>query len=245
METFIRLCKVCDKSYEWHSKRGNNKADRVICPGCRETHQRCSVCLQAKLKSDFAPRKDGKATGYCRFCMAIYKGTFGIYECSHCHVEWMLSRGHRYNGFTKWFCPECIETHKYCKQCDTTKPVDQFYKRSDARGGRTAHCIACIKIKTDTAAEGLKLKKYGLTVADYQALLAEQDGKCFICLMPETNVDSRTGRVTALAVDHCHATGRNRKLLCQRCNQALGLMRDDPAMIRRAAEYLDHFRVTS
>ena len=75
-------------------------------------------------------------------------------------------------------------------------------------------------------------KKYGITLDDYNAMLEAQGGVCAICGNTCT-----TGK--SLAVDHCHATGRVRGLLCGVCNRVLGYMKDDVALFRRAAEYLE------
>lgn len=61
-------------------------------------------------------------------------------------------------------------------------------------------------------------------------MLDRQGGACAICLQVRTET---------LHVDHCHATGAVRGLLCGACNRALGLLNDDPGLIRRAADYLD------
>lgn len=66
---------------------------------------------------------------------------------------------------------------------------------------------------------------------DFEVLFAEQGGTCAICELPEIS-----GR--SLAIDHCHETGRVRGLLCNRCNRALGLMKDDPERLLRAINYL-------
>lgn len=79
------------------------------------------------------------------------------------------------------------------------------------------------------------LKQRGLTPADYEAMLAEQDGGCAIC--GTTEPKGSYGKV--FAIDHCHATGKVRALLCAPCNQTLGFMRDDPALLRVAADYLE------
>jgi hypothetical protein len=73
------------------------------------------------------------------------------------------------------------------------------------------------------------LKKYGITLADYNAMLAQQNRACAIC----PRQSSRT-----LAVDHCHVTGRVRRLLCNRCNVGLGNFDDDPVLVLSAAAYL-------
>ncbi len=72
--------------------------------------------------------------------------------------------------------------------------------------------------------------KYGVTVEWYEQRLADQDGKCAICGVAPNH---------RLVIDHCHATGRARGLLCFLCNSALGKFKDDPAMLRKAIAYLE------
>jgi hypothetical protein len=72
-----------------------------------------------------------------------------------------------------------------------------------------------------------KLKRYGLTIEDYEVILQTQRGRCAICRGPApTNVD------------HDHVTGKVRGILCQRCNIGLGIFYDDPEILKRAIEYL-------
>lgn len=78
-------------------------------------------------------------------------------------------------------------------------------------------------------------KTFGLSFEQYDAMLAAQGGVCAICKQPETH--QRKG-VWNLSVDHCHATGRVRGLLCNRCNRGIGLLADDAELCRKAAEYL-------
>lgn len=77
------------------------------------------------------------------------------------------------------------------------------------------------------------VRKYGVTLLDYENLLAEQDGRCAICRAPE--VEQFKG---VLHVDHDHATGEVRGLLCRGCNHMLGSVEDDPAVLERAIRYL-------
>lgn len=81
------------------------------------------------------------------------------------------------------------------------------------------------------------LRKFGLTPADADRMAVEQDNLCAICKRLET--ETRNGIVKNLSIDHCHATGRVRSLLCTKCNKALGLLSDDPALLRAAAAYLE------
>lgn len=74
-------------------------------------------------------------------------------------------------------------------------------------------------------------RNFDLTVEEYDALLERQHGRCAICHSPPTPGIS-------LHVDHDHGTGEVRGLLCFRCNNALGLFREDPELLRGAARYL-------
>lgn len=78
------------------------------------------------------------------------------------------------------------------------------------------------------------MKRYGLTAEAYEAMLAAQGGVCAIC----GGVDAKGRR---LSVDHDHESGVVRALLCGGCNVALGFMRDDPTLLRAAADYLERF----
>lgn len=70
--------------------------------------------------------------------------------------------------------------------------------------------------------------KYGMEAGQWDAMLREQSGRCLCCGDPL--VEPR--------VDHCHATGRVRGLLCPQCNTGLGHFRDDPERLRLGIEYL-------
>lgn len=84
------------------------------------------------------------------------------------------------------------------------------------------------------------LKRFGISAADYNRLHDNQGGVCASCKKPETS--KRRGGVgfKRLAVDHNHATGTVRALLCAACNQALGLLKEDPDRIKSLLEYLTH-----
>lgn len=83
-----------------------------------------------------------------------------------------------------------------------------------------------------------RLRAMGLTLEDYYAAVEAQGGACAICA--EIPPLSKHG-MSSLRPDHCHATGKPRGLLCNRCNLALGHLRDDPARARAAALYLEQW----
>lgn len=77
------------------------------------------------------------------------------------------------------------------------------------------------------------LSRYGLSGEQFDALLAAQHGGCALC-----STTFGTKATPTLCVDHDHRTGRVRGLLCHSCNAALGLFREDAALIWRAFDYL-------
>ena len=76
------------------------------------------------------------------------------------------------------------------------------------------------------------LRKYGITLADYDRLLAEQDGRCAICR-------STPNSKRRLSIDHNHATGQIRGLLCNLCNgRGLVAFHDSHDIVENAEVYL-------
>lgn len=98
------------------------------------------------------------------------------------------------------------------------------------------NCVECdeaTRIKRKMRArEARLLKLYGLDFTAVDELLRQQGGACAICKDQITR--------STLHVDHCHGGGHVRGLLCQRCNQAIGLLRDNPEIIRSAARYVEN-----
>lgn len=75
------------------------------------------------------------------------------------------------------------------------------------------------------------MKTYGLSVAEFNRILEAQNHCCAIC--------SRKQRRRRLSVDHDHATGFVRAILCGPCNTALGGFQDSPELLRKAATYIE------
>jgi hypothetical protein len=75
-----------------------------------------------------------------------------------------------------------------------------------------------------------------MTVVEYRALYAEQEGRCACCGTSHEDVTHKTFR--HLVVDHDHASGAVRGLLCATCNIGLGQFQDNPDLLEAAARYL-------
>lgn len=75
------------------------------------------------------------------------------------------------------------------------------------------------------------LAKYGLTEVSFALAFQTQGECCAICKRKEP-----VGKYWH--TDHDHTTSRFRGILCMNCNHLIGLAHDDPAILRRAAEYV-------
>jgi hypothetical protein len=96
------------------------------------------------------------------------------------------------------------------------------------------------KKKRDRNKDSIRLKNkewrlkayYGITIKDFSEMMENQNGKCYIC-----KVDSIAMK-KGLVVDHCHKSGKARKLLCQNCNSLLGMSKENIETLELAIEYL-------
>ena len=76
---------------------------------------------------------------------------------------------------------------------------------------------------------------YGIDYKQYQQMLSDQNNLCALCLTEGWTMAEH--HVLKLVVDHCHATGKVRGLLCHNCNRGLGLFKDSSEVLLRAAKY--------
>lgn len=79
------------------------------------------------------------------------------------------------------------------------------------------------------------LSRYGITHEHYLNRLKANGGKCEICYSDSP----RSSAVDTFAIDHDHTTKQVRGILCHPCNWALGYLKDNPLLFRRAAAYLE------
>lgn len=121
----------------------------------------------------------------------------------------------------------------------------QLVPKSRVSKFRSSHCKSCAYKAArawkaanpnawERSARKSHLKKqYGITPEIYDAMLCNQSGLCAIC--KDQLKDSRGFRPH---IDHCHATGKVRGLLCYACNSGLGHFRDSVTILTDAISYL-------
>lgn len=138
------------------------------------------------------------------------------------------SRGYRRNGEPIISVVDGQQSIQ-CPRCTQIRPVGDFplkgrYVHGDRRYGYCKPCHSAYQ-------RVQKLSRvYNLSVDDYDAMLEAQNGVCAICKRPPLK--------NRLAVDHEHATGLIRGLVCWSCNRGLGYWNEDIARLLSACDYL-------
>lgn len=113
----------------------------------------------------------------------------------------------------------------YCFECRAE------YSRSDYQKHRPVRLQKAKDRDPAKSRASHRKRKYGISEADFAALLESQGGRCKICGQQGTEPYQ-------LCVDHSHTTGKIRGLLCSGCNSGLGYFKDSPSLMRLAIAYL-------
>lgn len=136
-----------------------------------------------------------------------------------------------------------MEVLRKCRDCDkeahNESDLEDFCYNSHQKHNRDNLCKRCNaeraskrrNQKNYTKEKHLK-NRYGITLNEYNLMFSEQKGCCKICGTHQSELKK------SLAVDHCHTQGDVRGLLCQNCNTALGLFKDNIKALENAIEYL-------
>lgn len=144
---------------------------------------------------------------------------------STCQVAWQNEKRSR-EQFAK-----VLAIRQPCARCGEVIPDDR-------RRGSTTYCSS--QCKNNAAQDRWRVRssaynrktKYGVTSDQFETLRTAQGDRCAICR------GEWRGKGGQPHVDHDHTTGAVRGLLCGPCNNGLGMFRDDPALLRAAADYL-------
>lgn len=128
-----------------------------------------------------------------------------------------------------------VDGTKLCRKCQTWRPVEKFSADKSTACGLNYECRDCINSNRVPQPGRHFKQRYGITLEEYTAMLNAQGGLCAIC----NNPPSGGRNPNVLVVDHCHATGEVRALLCSPCNTMLGAAKDDIETLKQAISYLN------
>ena len=125
-----------------------------------------------------------------------------------------------------------------CPTCGEEKPIENFYPQK-------RQCKSCLRdhqrryrAERPDYHHGRNLKqRYGITVDEYETIIANQNSTCPICEVEIPDTIGYKGKRAAV-VDHNHETGEVRGILCSSCNLVLGYARENTHTLYKAIVYL-------
>ncbi len=235
--------------------------DSTIIP----TGRNCTVCGEWQTADNFwISRRDG-VMGRCKKCTRAYKKKYRAQNRERLNAKqrartaeaWKAKGPPRVDN-----TPLVTEAGRLCSKCGGRFSLAHFTKHAGCRDGLARRCNACARKQhaewrernqehtlaagraaqqrgywSDPEKARLKLKKdrFGLTAEGWARMLVEQGHRCAICRCEFENTFSSNQRA---CVDHCHSTGKIRGILCNACNTALGMLKDNPDIVDAASAYL-------
>lgn len=201
-----------------------------------------------------------KLTSNCNTCNHFNKLKKVCFKCKEeKYINCFTKSSKNEDGYFH-ICKKCrygyeprvkYKPEKICNICNKLKPINEYHLVNRKLGFYSGDCKICYNLKrtsidyTERDAkrpQELKqqysrnslLKKYKLSNDQYNKMVEEQKGLCYIC-----NQEPTQGK--KLSIDHCHTKGNVRKLLCNNCNLGLGNFKDNPKTLQAAIKYLELF----
>lgn len=184
----------------------------------------CGRCKITKNVADFHqdPRYKMGVSGFCKACKN---------ELSVLHGKRMASKNRGLDLRLR---------EKACSRCKIVKKRDEFSSCPSKKGGLSSRCKECRRLTETTIKRkaenprwsiGKRLEFHGITLADYDAMLIAQSGRCALCEIP----------MRMPCVDHCHKTFVVRAILCNHCNHMLAGIEDEE-FLKRALTYVRRYK---
>ncbi len=222
-----RVCQHHFMAWRRYGYLGSRYPPTCTVDGCERKHLGIGLCsmhyrrLRERGTTDDLPRKNARPICSVEACH-LKAESLGL--CSKHYT-----RMRRYG--TVELPPPPVPDPVLCAQCGGPRPPrrktycsEECAKRGDFH----------VRLATSRANQ---LRRYGLTIDSYEALLQAQGRACAIC--GDTNPKNYRGRNESFCVDHDHVTGKVRGLLCNLCNNGIGALGDDPERVRAALAYLE------
>lgn len=241
----IATCSYCNSPVYRKRLLAHFRDDCPTVPPLQTGQRICSICQKVKNQAtDFYPDDGKRGHSVLSRCIQCCRDYYYLRKQSRLET----GETRKESGFVKpggWIlrpCPYCEELFSFnqlvhhrprCPKHPHPRKVQETTSNSLIH---KAHGLKPkpIDAKISWTRENNLRYFYGIDTAEFDRMAAAQNGLCAMC----GNPPSGNGNNRFLHVDHDHATGKVRALLCHFCNQGLGSFRDDPGLILRAIEYL-------
>lgn len=165
----------------------------------------------------------------------LQRGNTSLYRgiCVACSKNYSVEERVKETLFLELF----LNNTKQCITCNQVKSLIDFDQDKSCRFGTKTACKDCRKntIRLLTRKAYLKFN-YKLSIEEYDVLLNVQGNACAICKINLMDLD-----IKEVNVDHCHATGNIRGILCRKCNLGLGNFKDNIQSLENAINYIKQY----
>lgn len=194
------------------------------------------ICLDCKIElpiASFGSKNDKWKQPRCYVCRRAYRKHLRATKshpipCPQCKEHFKL--------FSNGICKNCNEKAGMLECCRCN---EVFLKNISMRN--RSICKEC----ADENYHSQLLRKYNLTIEDFNRMLAAQNYRCRICKRNEEEIlserNEEKNKKRAFCIDHSHKTNRVRGILCSACNVGLGLFKDNATSLEDAIQYLQDF----
>lgn len=225
--------------------------------------KKCSTCGQEKALTEFHSRIESRDRRKSS-CKACDKTRLADYRARTRLVREKFLKDNRSLHLMEYEKNRLKQ--KLCRTCKLTKLGHEFRFRPHHTDKLNSYCTQCERdhnlryriLHWDKIVLKAKLvrqtnprrwlknylnREFNMSLESYDSIILSQNGVCAICKKEESA--TTRGVKKRLSLDHCHKTGKVRGVLCDNCNRALGLFRDDPNLLRAAIAYLEKHQTTS
>lgn len=203
----------------------------------------CTKCKVVKQFSDFH-KHSGVSLGVQNICKLCRESDYkNKYDPQQNHEKYEEKKKRQVVTPDFIICSKCSESKKYSK----------FLKAPHLVNGRETVCRDCKNLKNykryrsdekykkkvlKYSASRKRLDRYGVTEEMFAAIFTAQNGLCAIC---NIKLDNSIRKLKPF-MDHCHAAGKPRGILCSCCNAGIGMLKDNEENLLNSIKYLAKYR---
>lgn len=176
-----------------------------------QVHEKCCIFVLIMIKKCTRCKENKELHRFTK-CINSKDGAYS--QCKDCKSQ--LAREYRKNNPEK---AKELDRKRGAKYREKSKDTRKIYYNKNKN-----------KFKNR-----IILKKFGISLDDYNKMFEKQKGCCGICNTHQSEFN------ISLAIDHCHTTGKIRGLLCNHCNMGIGLFNENIKTLEKSIEYLKQY----